>query len=128
MRLCNLVLADIDTVGVIDSPVGVDRSIHARVCTEDFLQCSGPCTQHIVERNSRVAVAECIVIRHLADHSICRHKVSYLSVLHLDQQVSVCRREEIARIEIMLDLYAKAVTEGHLGCRRRDAVALERVG
>ena len=128
MRLCNLVLADIDTVGVIDSPVGVDRSIHARVCAEDFLQRSGPCTEHIVERNSRVAVAECVVVRHLADHPVCGHKVSYLSVLHLDKQVSVSRGEEITRVKIMFDLCAKTVAERHLRSCRRDAVALKRVG
>ena len=118
-------LAHIDTVRPVDRRIQFFFSFdcHSR---EDLLQRAGPCFQRLVHGQRRVSIRE-TALGHFPDQGIGDGKLSHLSVRHFRHDASEARRERIPGIQVVLQLHAQPVAEGHLADGGHDAFAVQRV-
>src|SRR5699024_6905475 len=97
----------------------------ARTGSKYLFQSSFPCTFCLVQPDHTVSIGEASIVCHLTDHSIGNLEISNFSGRYLCDQVSKARCEEVSRIQIVLDLYAAAVSKCHLADCRRNPVTVQ---
>ena len=75
-----------------------------------------------------VSVLKYALVSHFTDHGIWNGQLSHLALCYLADNIAPCSGKEISWVYIVLDLYAKFISKGHLAHCLSGSMALHCVG